>query len=92
MNTETDDDNLSHFSESVVEQEGVSQQTRLILPEVEDDAFFDMQLAILDEQQARERARQSATATAALPTVPKANEVRGQAIANFRCREARIVR
>lgn len=47
------------------------------------DAFFDMQLAILDEQQARERARQSATATAALPTVPKAHEVRGQAIASM---------
>jgi hypothetical protein len=47
------------------------------------DAFFDMQLAILDEQQARERARQSATATAALPTVPKDAEIRGTAIASM---------
>jgi len=47
------------------------------------DAFFDMQLATLDEEQSRERARQVAIATAALPTVPKDAEVRGRAIASM---------
>ena len=36
-----DNDNTSVFSESFVEREGVTRQTMLILPEAEDDAFFD---------------------------------------------------
>jgi hypothetical protein len=47
------------------------------------DAFFDMQLATLDEEQSRERARQVAIATAALPTVPKDAEIRGTAIVSM---------
>ena len=37
------DDNLSMFSESIVEREGVVKNTRLVLPEADDDAFYDLQ-------------------------------------------------
>ena len=37
------DDNLSMFSESIVEKEGVTRNPQLILPEVDDDAFYDLQ-------------------------------------------------
>lgn len=46
-------------------------------------AFFDMQLATLDDSQSRERARNLATSTAKLPTVPTDTEVRGTAIASM---------
>ena len=36
------DDNLSVFSESMVEREGITRNPQLILPEVDDDAFFDL--------------------------------------------------
>ena len=38
-----DNDNLSVFSESVVEKEGVSKPTKLIIPEDDDDEFFAIQ-------------------------------------------------
>ena len=43
LNTEGEDidDNLSVFSERLVEKEGFTKNTDLILPEAEDDAFFD---------------------------------------------------
>ena len=43
LNTEGEDidDNLSVFSERLVEKEGFTKDTDLILPEAEDDAFFD---------------------------------------------------
>ena len=34
------DDNNSNFSEGMVEREGETRQTNLILPEADDDAFF----------------------------------------------------
>ena len=37
------DDNLSMFSESIVEKEGVTRNPQLVLPEVDDDAFFEIQ-------------------------------------------------
>ena len=36
------DDNLSVFSESMVEKEGVTRNPQLVLPEVDDDAFYDI--------------------------------------------------
>ena len=36
-------DTLSALSESVIEREGVTRNPRLILPEADDDAFFDNQ-------------------------------------------------
>ena len=36
------DDNFSVFSESIVEREGVTRNPKLILPEIDDDAFFDL--------------------------------------------------
>ena len=46
MNTEghyDDDDNLSVFSESVVEREGETRNLNLIQPEADDDTFFEIQ-------------------------------------------------
>ena len=37
------DDNMSAFSERLVEREGVTRNPDLILPEDEDDAFFEQQ-------------------------------------------------
>ena len=37
------DDNLSLFSESIVEKEGVTRNPQLVLPEVDDDAFYEIQ-------------------------------------------------
>ena len=36
------DDNLSMFSESIVEKEGVTRNPQLVLPEVDDDAFYEI--------------------------------------------------
>lgn len=37
------DDNLSMFSESIVEKEGITRNPQLVLPEADDDAFYEIQ-------------------------------------------------
>ena len=49
------DDNMSAFSERLVEREGVTRNPDLILPEDEDDAFFEQQSNRSQSMMSRDR-------------------------------------